>query len=179
MKEQKAVLVGSAILAVVAIGFGYANQRGPVDTGLDTASPVNLLADGFPEPARRVVAHAAAPASRRCHGSTDLSLVNSTSGAVAESGRARAENEAESSAEATGPSNSGDAEAEAEQVADANSGDAIVGQVIGVVACGDVAIEATNTVEDSKAISGDVEASNVADVDARTGSSPVSSTATP
>ena len=54
----------------------------------------------------------------------------------------------------------GDNDGETDQEGDGNSGDAVVGQVAGVVSSGDTSIDATNLSEDSSAESGDVEGSN-------------------
>ena len=54
----------------------------------------------------------------------------------------------------------GDNDGETDQDGNADSGDAVVGQVAGAVSSGDTSIDATNLSEDSSAESGDVEGSN-------------------
>jgi hypothetical protein len=55
----------------------------------------------------------------------------------------------------------GDNSTDTDQDGESTSGDAIVGQVAGVVSSGDTSVDATNRTEDAEATSGDVEGSNL------------------
>jgi len=57
----------------------------------------------------------------------------------------------------------GDNEADTDQEGNASSGDAVAGQVVGVVSSGDVSVDATNRSEDVEVETGDAEARNESD----------------
>jgi hypothetical protein len=103
---------------------------------------------------------------------TRVSATNSSKGVRAETGEAEARNSASSNTgqlsdaggDAAGNSQEGDNEYELSQSADASTGDAVGGQVIGVTSRGPVEIAATNVSEDVDLFTGDAEAANEADV---------------
>lgn len=145
--------IAAAVLGSVLTLLAVGPQAQTVEP---TAVEVRVIREplGFPDELIREVR----VVERVCDTATAVAQLNEVLRSRAESGEAGTGNSATRSAH---------------QAAEARSGDAILGQVIDIIAlCSTVDLDATNTVTDSEARTGDASAENRADLDGPSSTEP-------